>query len=334
MSFLRLISPVEPDPQGSLCPPALYVSPEGALLVPGTPAFYDRIGYRNPDFDLGDYAVRNMGFVSIARISPERVRLRLRPDLVGGKTIERLRQYLGQGSAQQVEIECLDRNREPESWPNDSTLLQRLIELCASPVTQDNRHPYRVEPLELQAAAADYSHPLKPMFQKWRASLGQFNETTLPFLQRFGFFPKLVIIGVSKSGDDLRFLFQGSGIQIYDEDTIARLIGQPVSDQPDRRFGEWVNAKYKVFLQGRKPRLDSVEATIKHSQQEIRAIRYERLMLPWHSTNGSSVITVASVLISERRTKIANEGTQSTSLAASGSPHLLDRPTDEALNSR
>lgn len=315
MSFLRLISPAEPDPQGSLCPPALYVSPEGALLVPGTPAFYDRIGYRNPDFDLGDYAVRNMGFVSIARISPERVRLRLRPDLVGGKTIERLRQYLGQGSAQQVEIECLDRNREPESWSNDSTLLQRLIELCASPVTQDNRHPYRVEPLELQAAAADYSHPLKPMFQKWRASLGQFNETTLPFLQRFGFFSKLIIAGMPRPGEPLRFEFLGSGIQIYDEEHIFQLVGQPVSNQPDKDYGAWIEAQYSALLESKQPRLDCVDATIRHSRNQMRSVRYERLLLPWRGNNGAYLITITSVLISEERVSVAD-----------GKVHALRRP--------
>ena len=54
----------------------LYVAPEGEILVPGTPSFYERIGYRNPDFDLGDYAVRNMGFVGIGRVAPTRLRVR------------------------------------------------------------------------------------------------------------------------------------------------------------------------------------------------------------------------------------------------------------------
>ena len=41
------------------------VSPEGAVYAPGTEAFFERIGYSNPDFDASDYVVRNLGFVSI-----------------------------------------------------------------------------------------------------------------------------------------------------------------------------------------------------------------------------------------------------------------------------
>ena len=307
MSLLRQIFPPEPESRGSPCPDALHVSPEGELLVPGTPAFYDRIGYRNPDFDLGDYAIRNMGFVSIARLSADRVRLRFRPDLVGGRTIDELNRYLRQRPVQNVEIEYLDRDWETESWPNDQTLVHRVIELCGRSVKQTDQHPYRVEPLELQAAAEDYSHPLKPMFQKWRASLGQFNETTLPFLQRFGFFSKLVILSAAREGDPLRFQFLGSGIEMYDEETLCRLVGQPFTDQPDKDYAAWINSQYIHFLGSKQPRLDCVEAKVHHSTRQMRSVRYERLLLPWHASNGAALLTITSVLHSAEYLETANE---------------------------
>lgn len=330
MSLLRQIFPPEPESRGSPCPDALHVSPEGELLVPGTPAFYDRIGYRNPDFDLGDYAIRNMGFVSIARLSADRVRLRFRPDLVGGRTIEAVCRYLVQRQFESVELSYLGRSWIVEMWPNDPALFSRLVDLCTKPVKPTNEAPYHIEALELNSAVEDYSHPLKPMLQKWRTAFGEFNETTLPFFQRFGFFSKLIIAGMPRPGAPLRFEFLGSGIQVYDEENIFQLVGQPVTDQPDKDYGAWVNAQYSALLESRQPRLDCVDASVRYSHNQMRTMRYERLLLPWRGSNGACLITIASVLLSEERVSIANDNIH----ASSGSLDLLRRPSDENLRSR
>ncbi len=295
-----LTSPLEPR-VGTLC-----ISPEGELLVPGTAPFYERIGYRNPDFDAGDYAVRNMGFVAISRLSRDRLRIRLRPDLVTGQAVEEVCRYLAERSLEEIELDYLDDEWKREIWPNDPALLHRLVMLCAATKPAE-RVTFHAEPITVSDAVEDHGNPFKPLIQKWRVSFGQFNETTLPFLQRFGFFPKLVILTRAGPGEPLRFSFIGSGVQVYDEATMGELIGRPVTDQPDRAYGEWVGSQYAAFLESERPRLDCIEARVRHSSDQVRSVRYERLLLPWRSASGSQLITCASVLLAEERTTVANE---------------------------
>src|SRR3546814_9426385 len=72
----------------------LCISPAGDILVPGTQTFNERMGYQNPDFDIGDYAVRNMGFIAISRATPDELKLRFRPELVSGKAVEALTRFV------------------------------------------------------------------------------------------------------------------------------------------------------------------------------------------------------------------------------------------------
>ena len=110
----------------------LCISPEGELLVPGTGPFYDRIGYKNPDFDASDYVVRNMGFVSIARASQDSLRVRFRPALLTGQAIQTTCEYLGRQPVPSIEMNYLENGEwSTESSPNDALVRQRLATLCS-----------------------------------------------------------------------------------------------------------------------------------------------------------------------------------------------------------
>ena len=292
----EMIFPRDPFTQGE-APRlgTLFIAPEGDILVPGTPAFYERIGYRNPDFDLGDYAVRNMGFVAISRVAPTRLRVRFRPTLLTGLAFEGVCGYLAKGQADDVEINYLGEEWITERWPNDPAVLQRLGELCTQPGVKRSGTPFDIKPLEIADATRDYSNPLKPLFQKWRSSFGTFDQTTMSFLARFGFLPRLVVIDAPSANDTPRFQFIGSALRVYDEETMVRLIGQPVDQQPDKKFGEWVSAQYRAMLDTCQPRLDSLQVAVQQSGPDKHRIGYDRLMLPWRSSTGATLITVSSV---------------------------------------
>ena len=88
------------------------VSPEGTVLAAGTEAFFERIGYANPDFDSSDYVVRNLGFISISRRSRDRMTVRLRPSLVSQNALDAclkilMNQDFSQGEIQRFELSLI-----------------------------------------------------------------------------------------------------------------------------------------------------------------------------------------------------------------------------------
>lgn len=284
-----------------------YFAPEGDILVAGTPPFYERLGYRNPDFDLGDYAVRNMGFVAVNRATPIRLRVRFRPALLTGAAIDAVCRYVGKREASEIEINHFGSEWATEIWSNDGRLTQRLAELCVLPAASPSRqNPFDIKPLEIANAAKDYSNPLKPLFQKWRSSFTKFDDTTLGFMARFGYMSRLILVS-RDSGQTPVFKYFGNAVRLYDEDTTLQLIGQPIDQQPDKKYGEWINAQYQGMLDARQPRLDSIEFPQKQENGETCRIGYDRLLLPWTSARGVPVITSVSVITSDERRTAVNE---------------------------
>lgn len=282
------------------------VSPEGAIYAPGTEAFFERIGYSNPDFDAGDYVVRNLGFVSIVRRSSDRMMVRLRPSLVRPPALDStLRVLIGQNYAQ-GEIQHYGQEWTSEVWPNDPAMLHRLVELCEkSDSTTEPR--FGAKPLQLDSLAEADDNPLRPLFQKWRVSASVFDDTTMPFLLAFGLDYRLIVMTADGGGEPLRFQFMGEGFKFYDDRQKANIIGAPIDHQPDADYGRWLAAQYSKVAETGKPSLDYVTACIRPDHGAGRRSRYERLLLPWRTADNRLLVTCASVLISSE-TEAATSG--------------------------
>ena len=298
----------------------LYISPEGEFLIPGTQAFFDRIGYRNPDFDAGDYSVRNLGFVGIARNAEGALKLRFRPDILTGKAVDGFFRYIAKHPGTSITLEYLADTWMVETWPNDPAALHRIVVLCAQPRQTERRPsaPYRTHALRLDQASEDHGNPLKPLFQKWRVSLSTFDDTTLPFLLKFGCASKLIIMAAANRDDPLRFQFIGEGLEFYDRKALYEFIGKPITYQPDKKYASWIAEQYNALIASNEPRLDLVEALIAQPSGAVRRSRYERLLLPWSSPSGQVIVTCASVLISAENDANANDNPSAVATTASG----------------
>ena len=104
----------------------LCVSPEGRVFTPGTASFHGRVGYRDPDFDLADYAVRNMGFVLLVLLPTHAARVRCRPKLLTPTAVRRICRELRYREVSGVEIDCVGDGTTPANWSNYRALLRRL----------------------------------------------------------------------------------------------------------------------------------------------------------------------------------------------------------------
>lgn len=273
------------------------VSPEGTVLAPGTEAFFERIGYANPDFDASDYVVRNLGFVSVSRRSRDRMTIRLRPSLVSQSALDACLKILMNQDFSQGEIQRFDDDWVSEIWPNDPALLHRLVDLCEK-ANRTHEPRFGARPLDLSKIGGDSSNPLKPLFQKWRVSFGVFDDTTLPFLINYGLEFRLSIVAAPRVGEALRFQFIGDGFKFYDDRQKMQQIGSTIEDQADAEYGRWLADQYHAVVESGRPALDYVTAQIHPESGPGRRSRYERLLLPWRTNDNKVVVTGASVLIS------------------------------------
>ena len=287
----------------------LCISPAGDLLVPGSATFNERIGYQNPDFDIGDYAVRNMGFVAVSRSDTGIYKLRFRPELVSGKAVEAMTRFIAVRDARSVELEVFTDKWRSEIHPNDHTAAQRIYQLCAAPpVTSERRRQrFEVQPLAVDKATGDFGNPMKPIFQKWRVSSGSFDDTTLPFVMRYGTSLNMTIFAAKTRSDPLCFQFVSDAVKLFDTATKTLLIGMPIEAQPDKEYGNWIIPQYRSVVDSNQPRMDIVKATVQKPTGGTRDITYERLLLPWRYGLDGVIVTTTIILLSTERESLAND---------------------------
>ncbi|MFN4090114.1 MAG: hypothetical protein ACK4QW_13890 [Alphaproteobacteria bacterium] len=287
----------------------LCVSPAGDLMIPGSAAFNERIGYQNPDFDIADYAVRNMGFIAISRPAGDHYKLRFRPDMVSGPAIDATIRFVGARDAQRIELEVFTDDWRSEHHPNDHTVAQRIVDLCTAPRSRSDDHGqrFRVQPQPLGRATGDYGNPMKPLFQKWRVAGGGFDDTTLPFVMRYGLSLRLTIVAAKTVDDPLCFQFVSDEVKLFDAPTKNTLVGRPITDQPDKEFAAWIKPQYESLVQSNQPRLDVIRATVAKPGGGQRRIAYERLLLPWRHARQGVIVTSTVVMLSTERETLAND---------------------------
>lgn len=290
----------------------LCISPAGDMLVPGSAAFNERVGYQNPDFDIGDYAVRNMGFVAVTRIGPDEYKLRFRPELVSGKAVEAMTRFLGSREARSIVLEVFVDSWRSETHANDAALAQRIVDLCAAPPAtqpQHKRQRFHVQPLALEQATGDYGNPMKPIFQKWRISSGTFDDTTLPFVMRYGMSLNMTIFAAKTRSDPLCFQFVSDAVKLFDTATKTSLIGMPIEAQPDKEYGAWIVPQYRSVVESGRPRMDVVKANVMKPAGGTRDITYQRMLLPWRYGLEGVIVTTTIILLSTERESLANDNT-------------------------
>ena len=104
----------------------LCISPDGRVLAPGSAELCSLLGYREPDFDLLDYGVRNMGMVTVVLLPTGTARIRCRPRLLSVAAVRALCRELRDRRVSGAELSWVEDGTSPASWPNCRALRRRL----------------------------------------------------------------------------------------------------------------------------------------------------------------------------------------------------------------
>jgi len=274
------------------------ITPEGEFLRDGSAEAHAAIGYAAPDFNASEFAIKNLGFVQYGYVGGTFTEIALHPRnveagalaaaqsriLTSPITLFRIRHFTAEGSW------------KTELAASPDQAIARLAWLCAPPTATPASHEqYLVTPRDLDRIIADEHHPFRPLVQKWRMCFAEFDGTVIPFAAERSLLSRLMIVSVKRSNVEPMFRFIGDGFTYLGQEYFLTAVGQPVRNQPDKEYGDWVAAFYQEVGLSLRPRYDHVDAAIKKSYRGPRTI-YERLLLPWTTGKGDTFITLSSLV--------------------------------------
>jgi len=277
------------------------VSPEGRWLPEGSPEFLREVGDLDPDYDAAMFAVKNLGFIKVEIITELVVSITLHPSNVDLNSLIAVNHVLSKSTARAFCIRFLTTRWEREILPNAERAFERLHDLYSLAHLEDHRSSERFSAVrqDHERILSNDEHLLRPILQKWRMAFGQFDDTVLPFMARHGFLRRTVVVGVQPNDPDPVFRYVGDAFDwLGDRDFAYRAIGEKVTNQPDREYGQWVAEDYRQTALRKLPQLDKVNAALRG--RSGRTV-YDRLLLPW-ATRSSEILVTVSSLVTEGAT--------------------------------
>lgn len=274
----------------------------GNVWTDPAPGLGDALGYPDPDFDLWNYAIRNLGAVEIV-IGDDEAVVSLRTATAKPMAVKATEQFLATLGPMQVRLRY-EIGAWIEESCNDPLQAAKQLTLAltdASRVSSRVAFAAKTRRLEMLSdmrlnQIETPEDKLSLLFKKWRLSQGSFTPETASFLVRFGLLDRTAVIGEADNGE-LTFEHSGAAFRAYeqvDENWNFRAKGVRLSDQPDPDYGRWVDRTYRGVLNEIQPRFEYVDAVIQARQGEPYRSRYDRLLLPWHTPAGKRLVTGTS----------------------------------------
>ena len=276
----------------------VFVSDTGQLVDARPGELWWHIDDRPADFNLSDYAIRNLGFVWF-RPGVNGARLKLRADLVTTACFERVVRLVVEQRIVRLVIEHEAEGVPTEVLHNLNDIIARLDFLRGTTPGERPREHYMLETLDLGRLRHGKRRWLAETFTAWVRSRGRLPPDFEP-LKRAGALDGGHLLVSLKGSDQAIIQTWPSTITCYSPSESAALIGRDLSDQPDRTFGQWVAKPYYEVVRAAAARLDLVEAQIRPPDGPALVSRYERLLLPWRASSGEIWVSGTSLTRSRR----------------------------------
>ena len=297
----------------------MLVTAEGKWVLPDSEEFHAALADPDPDYDAVGFAVRNLGFVKFQVLDRLVTEIELCPRNVDLRALLAVERLLLEAGTNLFRIRWLAEEWHSEISASAKHTLARLRELCApsfEPVMTERFHVEARDPKTLFDTQLGRETPLGHMAMKWRVAFGNFDPLVMGVAARNGLLPRLVVLGFER-GDDTRPIlrFMGGEQRWGGDNYRVEGVGQPVEQMPDREYGAWVSEFYKNVAQSGQPRYDIITADMEYHAEAgtpHRITRYERLLLPWRTPEGS-LITSSIRLLPEGDANLRRSGSDSSS---------------------
>jgi hypothetical protein len=272
----------------------MLVSTEGTWMLEDSLEFRAALGDPEPDYDAVAFAVKNLGFIKFQILDNSIIEIELHPRNVEIPALLAVQQQLVTSQIKLFRIKYFDVSWKSEIICSAELAVARLSELCAPKFALSAKDSFLVEPQDYLKLFESEQGPLQLMAQKWRMSFGHFDPSVISFAIKKDLLSRLIIVGVKPRGAEPIFRFIGDGHTNWlDGNYHLHAIGEKVTDQPDKSYGQWVSQFYKSVAITGQPRYDYVTAAIARPPGTFTT-RYERLLLPWKTPSDEVLVTLSS----------------------------------------
>lgn len=271
------------------------IDDKGETWPAGAVAVRQRLGHDPSQFDPVGYAVRNLGF-ALVRQRGRSIHLSLRPALVTPATLGALFYRLAEAMPERLLLSYLQRNWQHEVIRSAHEAMLRLEDLVYTGSTWRPHSAYLVQrhPLVLRKHSALQS--LGPLLAVWHLTGGLWTDRLRDLLMALNLLERAVVLRNPTGGDRLVFDHRGASFSFYPPCWNLLAIGRDLEDQPDREYGIRTAQSYREALGDGQPRFEAVDAVIRAPGKEVRRSRYDRLILPWRTSDNERFLTGVSTL--------------------------------------
>jgi hypothetical protein len=257
-----------------------------------------RIRYRHPTLDLAAFAVRERGFI---HIRPQQAGMRValharsfRLETLGGALYE-----IKESGARRIVLALfIDSEWFYEILTSTWEFAARAEQLVAGGPIEPG-HPWIAAERDLAALSLPTFAQVRSLVEMWRSCRGRMPKQVDVSLDRLGLLQRAILVR-QPSSSRLVFAQVGAGIECVRPGQSALLVDRDVHDQHDHEYGGWVARCYAENLASRRPRLQSIRATVRLTETTVAQGRYDRLTLPWSNSSNEPFLMSISLTRSHR----------------------------------
>lgn len=270
---------------------AMLIDDNGDCWPLGSPRLREILMCPDPDFDVADYAVRNLGYVLLRR-QGRMVRAEMRPPLVKPVTLIGVYYSLIDLNPDQILLSRLNADESRHELFDDisefAATLERDIE---DDGVQRHRPTYALSSRSLRHLDRSRYARFAPIMQLWREVRGDMPSDLVPRLCRHGVQARAALVRNPNGTGRLVYEHVGSGYTFVGNACLPlTLIGEEIEMLPDREYGGWAARSYYECLADEAPRLETVSAVMRRSDGQRLWSYYDRVLLPWRGRGGTRFV--------------------------------------------
>jgi hypothetical protein len=269
----------------------LMVNTEGELCGSDPFSLMRALDYPHADIDLRLYAVRNLGWIRI-RMKPGLIRLHLRPLSFTRATYETAVALMAEEKKPTFVFDREEAMPVTDVLRNFNDAVAHLEDLMSFAGEGSSRSSYFSEVLSFGRLRHPKRRILRDLAIAWRRARGLLADDLLAPFREVNSRDRFVLVRTAGRRGTIEHF--GSGITCFGD--TEPLVGRDIEDQPDPIYGENTARGFREVHLAAFPRLELVDAVIRPPGCPVQRARYDRLLLPWRTRDGSRFVSSTSIL--------------------------------------
>ena len=242
--------------------------------------------------EFSDYAVVNLGFIA-TNVYGHSAQIRLRPTFTADAAYDALYRWVLNRRFDRIVLTWLDNGWHNEMLRTNQAALIRLDDLIEEAKRQ---RPADFLSTLISRDEVQRDPALTSVMNKWTNAISDDRPKAVHSAINSILGDRYIILQQDPTGQRLVYKELGDGL-FTDYDTWRTCaVGAPMEEMPDRTYGRWAAGCYLDALNAMEPRIEKVDAIVQWPRSGRTRMRYQRLILPLATSDGSRIVVGGSLM--------------------------------------